>query len=753
MTDDKKPTPSLSHVDDFVQALAEQGELHSAGGFTLDRDVAREKMQRFGLAEPHSYVLELVQAAVLKGATRIDFDIDADDMRMSFNGRPFTQTDFSALYDALFTEGEGDDWEARRQLAIALHAAEGLKPAFIAIVSGGNRHEQSVQLVLTPGKPDQLHTQNLMDKRTHIHVKQRLSKLDLGRVRENIAGRLPEEIALRERCGWARLPILLDGEQISIGTEIPSDQSIVQFEDGALWGLAKHHPEHDKQAVYLVCNGVNVASRELPTSERSPGGFAAVVSSPHFRKDLSQRDVVENDVYERALALAEQALDTATRVACLALHKQDTFGARTQQLHACPCWEVAQTPTDTLWHVQTDGPDAVLLFSSTGRVHIRDAEGLWDDRRLGREHKGLTAAWAPRWSELVVADEDPSILIHRDGHWKRSRTVGIAAHSKGKPAAAESPPKPAGPKLPFTTYELSDETNETKSRKREGTPIHALWAVRPESVWAAGGHGRLFHYHDSKWQRHDTHAKATLHGVWAASDEHVFAVGDDNTLVRRRPSGWERSRDPGSHGDWRGVWGTSPVNVVAVGSGPGDGSDTNWAVTRYNGHRWTRMELPELAELAPDDFRRLARQRLQAIWGSSSSDVFAVGSHGLILHHNGHRWELMESPTQQDLLSVWGSGPEDVWAVGRNHTRLHYDGERWSPLAPPLTTAYSSLADLAKQVGGSHRFAHIPGPENLPARLLQAVGANPALCIRSELPDEWLNTLAMVLGGNQISRA
>ena len=69
----------MPSVDDLISDLRNEGEVVSEGRFTLDRDKAREKMRQFQLADPRAYVLELVQAAVLKGAAEIAFDIDADD--------------------------------------------------------------------------------------------------------------------------------------------------------------------------------------------------------------------------------------------------------------------------------------------------------------------------------------------------------------------------------------------------------------------------------------------------------------------------------------------------------------------------------------------------------------------------------------------------------------------------------------------------------------------------------------------------
>ncbi|MGB8829766.1 MAG: hypothetical protein WCC72_10130, partial [Dehalococcoidales bacterium] len=42
------------------------------------------------------------------------------------------------------------------------------------------------------------------------------------------------------------------------------------------------------------------------------------------------------------------------------------------------------------------------------------------------------------------------------------------------------------------------------------------------------------------------------------------------------------------------------------------------------------------------------------IWGSSGSDVFAVGGLGTILKYNGKTWTNTSSGTTNDLWGVWG---------------------------------------------------------------------------------------------------
>ncbi|MFC1591319.1 hypothetical protein ACFL43_02220 [Thermodesulfobacteriota bacterium] len=72
---------------------------------------------------------------------------------------------------------------------------------------------------------------------------------------------------------------------------------------------------------------------------------------------------------------------------------------------------------------------------------------------------------------------------------------------------------------------------------------------------------------------------------------------------------------------------------------------------------------------------------LISVWGTSSSDVFAVGWNGTILHSGGSAWSAMTSGTTNPLRDVWGTSSSDVFAVGRNGMILHYNGSAWSDTA------------------------------------------------------------------------
>ena len=68
------------------------------------------------------------------------------------------------------------------------------------------------------------------------------------------------------------------------------------------------------------------------------------------------------------------------------------------------------------------------------------------------------------------------------------------------------------------------------------------------------------------------------------------------------------------------------------------------------------------------------------VWGSSGTNVFAVGYAGTVLHYTGTSWSPMTSGTSESLYRVWGSLWSDVFAVGATGAIVHYDGTSWNPM-------------------------------------------------------------------------
>lgn len=90
---------------------------------------------------------------------------------------------------------------------------------------------------------------------------------------------------------------------------------------------------------------------------------------------------------------------------------------------------------------------------------------------------------------------------------------------------------------------------------------------------------------------------------------------------------------------------------------------------------------------APDQLLSFAKRDM---WGSSASDIWAVGNEGSIDHFNGITWAPFTSPVGETLSGVWGNSASDVWAVGQGaDSIIHFDGSAWT--TEPVTTAETLL--------------------------------------------------------------
>lgn len=264
--------------------------------------------------------------------------------------------------------------------------------------------------------------------------------------------------------------------------------------------------------------------------------------------------------------------------------------------------------------------------------------------------------------------------------------------------------------------------------------LASVWGSGPNDVWAVGSSGTILHWDGATWTPTSSGVKNTFFRVWGSGADDVYAVsstdvilhsagfqggsaswkpmvpkeapvppvlvqaiwGSSSTDVRLGGKAFDvpvEGADPIKSnqflrnqgtidGPWRSIpgtfdvtsiWGSSADDVWMTGDnsatvnyqrglvvhgtpGPGAGADDRLV--------WTPVETQ--TEVV-----------LNGIWGSSSSDVWAVGALGTIRHYvaGNPRFQEVVSSTRQNLYGVWGSGPNDVWAVGDEGTILHWNGQ------------------------------------------------------------------------------
>lgn len=61
---------------------------------------------------------------------------------------------------------------------------------------------------------------------------------------------------------------------------------------------------------------------------------------------------------------------------------------------------------------------------------------------------------------------------------------------------------------------------------------------------------------------------------------------------------------------------------------------------------------------------------LNAVWGTSENDVWAVGTRGAILHRDAAGFRLVSAQSRENYYSVWGQDANDVWILGDTPRRV-----------------------------------------------------------------------------------
>jgi hypothetical protein len=312
-------------MSELLTELASAGRVEAQGGFTIDSEKAREKLRHYQLADPHRYVLLLVEAAISLGADKLEFEIDSDDVHLRFTGALLEHAQLENIYASLFAQAEQlasltPEQQQRtrglQQLAFALNSAMALNPRFARVVSIGP-DGRGTALELHPSGPDKLDRVEGQPGGNHIHVK---DKFRIGFVVEflrSLDGSIAEAVLLREHCRWSRTPVFLNGDSISGPMEFSGEPwtEIDVVDAGQVIGRAAlglssptaTYLQLDPPSAQLLSNGVFIETCSL--QGRAVMGLQAIVDSRRFSKDVSQTKLVQDALYEGAIASVLAAQD------------------------------------------------------------------------------------------------------------------------------------------------------------------------------------------------------------------------------------------------------------------------------------------------------------------------------------------------------------------------------------------------------------------------------------------------------------
>jgi hypothetical protein len=289
----------------LVDELREGAEHVEEGQFAVDPRKARQKLQKFRLAEPHRYVLQFVQAAHLLGASHVDIYVDADEVDVHFDGEPFRKQELESVHAAAFREEHGDRARALRHLAIGLTTAREVDPEQI-VVESAPVGDEGVRLTIDQEAQPRLERGGgPVQGTTRIYLKEAYRDHHLFEFFKKFTGDLIEEKLVREKCRFSRLDIELNGDQVDRGLYLP-DVAVgrVSFETEHEHGVLgfRDPTTTDWQEQEVVGHVELVQHSVLVCGHMFPGPLSAlepyaVIESDRLTKNLSQSGFVRDEAW------------------------------------------------------------------------------------------------------------------------------------------------------------------------------------------------------------------------------------------------------------------------------------------------------------------------------------------------------------------------------------------------------------------------------------------------------------------------
>ncbi|GMU53045.1 MAG: hypothetical protein AMXMBFR33_21910 [Candidatus Xenobia bacterium] len=275
-------------MDRLLSELRTEGRVDSCGRFTLDLARALEKMQRYQLAEPRAFVLNLIAGATLTGAERIDLSLEAGLFRMEWDGRPLTMEDVLGLFDPFDRQTP----PAVSELSIGLSACRGLD--LLAMQVESSRVRLQLDRSSLTIEPRQCEDRNRIVVREKVPLWRRFTGPD----RRIVA-------FLEERCSQGPVKIFLEGRPLNVSVQAHNAEAQVELEDlRALVALVRLPRSQPTFTVIL-----NQVSFVLEDTGLEYPGAVVIAQAQGLRKELSQSTLVRDQALQQLIDRVAVELD------------------------------------------------------------------------------------------------------------------------------------------------------------------------------------------------------------------------------------------------------------------------------------------------------------------------------------------------------------------------------------------------------------------------------------------------------------
>lgn len=278
------------------------------------------------------------------------------------------------------------------------------------------------------------------------------------------------------------------------------------------------------------------------------------------------------------------------------------------------------------------------------------------------------AAWAATPTDLFVGS---SYTLHRyfNGVWSQSEGGGVFAMW----GSSASDIFGVGFQMARWNGSSWTYTNSPTSQT-----LRAVWGSSSSQVFAGGDGGVLARFNGTSWSTMTSPVTSAIRGISGSGPSFALAVTASNQVLHWNGTNWTAQTTPALF--LNGVWVSSPTLAFAVGGN---------SVFRFNGSTWSSETVPAL------------QANLTSVWGSSPTDVYAAGSGGVVLHYDGSSWVQVPRVTGGEALAVTGSG-STAFVTGKNFVATaSRSAQTLLAYAPQLNAVWAVDANTAFAVGES----------------------------------------------------
>lgn len=365
----------MSSIDQVIARSRQKGGFSERKSFTVARQRAIRKMREFALADPHYYILELIQSAVANGANYIDIHVTSKAVTTSYVGGYYLHNELAQLFDFLFASKDKLEHGHVRELALGINALLLFEPEMVVVESGDGTRDGSTRLELRGsseqviiGKPARPLRGTFVKavglKRSKIRSRSVLPSTPLGP---------PECTAIEERCLSAPVPIIVNNEALFGFAKMRMPnlfgyRNEIAFDEGDLYGTIGVPFPGGTPTFKLLTWGVWLQSVVYELVQgRQVGG---IVCFDRLRKTADHSGVVQDD------RLAELWLR-------LRPYAQELFkGSRDKKVGHIRLLDGETVPRKELRQLLRENPEAVAVtrrvgsHSSWGRLAKQIGEAL-----------------------------------------------------------------------------------------------------------------------------------------------------------------------------------------------------------------------------------------------------------------------------------------------------------------------------------------------------------------------------------------